>query len=226
MNCALSQDDRVATANRDATNNRDATVSVLFVDPKGLYPELVVDTWDAARDARLYDGPNPVVAHPPCQLWVNLAHVNYKRYGGGHNRPGNDGGCFASALHNVRRWGGVLEHPAKSNAWAAHGLTAPGVAVGWRQTALCEWVCEVWQSAYGHKARQEDVALLLRSRPAARCPTRAHAWNASGRMVRSDQADARKEGSDSHAGRLRAVPRRSGASFDGGSHGQGDGEMT
>lgn len=130
-------------------------VSVLFVDPAGPYPELVKDYWDAERDARLYDGPLPVVAHPPCQLWVNLAHVNYKRYGGGHNRPGNDGGCFASALYSVRRWGGVLEHPAKSNAWQAHGLTPPGETVGWRQTALCEWVAEVWQSAYGHKARKK-----------------------------------------------------------------------
>lgn len=129
-------------------------VAVLYVDPTGLYPELVADCWDAERDARLYDGPLPVVAHPPCQLWVNLAHVNYKRYGGGHNRPGNDGGRFASALYNVRRWGGVLEHPAGSAAWAAHGLQEPGETIGWRQMALCEWVCEVWQSAYGHPARK------------------------------------------------------------------------
>ena len=129
-------------------------VSALYVDPAGPYPELVGDCWNEVRDARNYDGPNPVVAHPPCQLWVNLAHVNYKRYGGGHNRPGNDGGCFASALYNVRRWGGVLEHPAESRAWAAHGLMDPGETVGWRQQALCEWVCEVWQSAYGHPARK------------------------------------------------------------------------
>lgn len=128
-------------------------VSVLFVDPAGIYPELVADTWDEARDARNYDGPHPVVAHPPCQLWVNFAALNYKRYGGGHNRPGNDGGCFASALASVRRWGGVLEHPASSNAWAAHGLTPP-VEGRWLQTALSEWVCEVWQSAYGHPARK------------------------------------------------------------------------
>lgn len=132
----------------------DRRVSVLYVDPTGEYPELVADCWDQARDARLYDGPLPVVAHPPCQLWVNLAQVNYKRYGGGHNRPGNDGGCFASAVYNVRRWGGVLEHPAESKAWAAHGLMDPGETIGWRQMALCEWVCEVWQSAYGHQARK------------------------------------------------------------------------
>src|SRR5688572_1751517 len=58
-------------------------VAALFVDPEGPYPGLVADCWDVARDARNYDGPLPVVAHPPCQLWVNLAAVNYKRYGGG-----------------------------------------------------------------------------------------------------------------------------------------------
>lgn len=128
-------------------------VAVLFVDPTGIYPELVADTWDQARDARQYAGPLPCVCHPPCQLWVNFAHLNFKRYGGEHNRPGNDGGCFASALASVQRWGGVLEHPASSNAWAAHGLPAPS-GIGWRQVSLVGWVCEVWQSAYGHPARK------------------------------------------------------------------------
>jgi hypothetical protein len=49
----------------------------------------------------------------------------------------------------------MLEHPAGSHAWQAHGLTRPGEVIGWRQTALCEWVCEVAQSAYGHKAKKK-----------------------------------------------------------------------
>ena len=71
-------------------------VAALFVANPGCYVGLPgVDPWDVKRDARLYAGPYPVVAHPPCQLWVNFAALNYKRYGGEHNRPGNDGGCFA-----------------------------------------------------------------------------------------------------------------------------------
>jgi hypothetical protein len=129
-------------------------IAALFVDPKGCDVGLPdVDPWDQARDARLYAGPHPVVAHPPCHLWVNFAALNFKRYGGEHNRPGNDGGCFASALASVRRWGGVLEHPASSNAWAAHGLVRP-TAIGWQSCGPGEWVAEVWQSAYGHKARK------------------------------------------------------------------------
>lgn len=132
-------------------------VVALYIDPKGPYPQLLgsENCWDAERDARGYDGPGPVVAHPPCQLWVNFAALNYKRYGGAHNRPGNDYGCFAAALDCVRRFGGVLEHPAGSNAWAAFGLRAPGAKeIGWIRAGERERTCEVWQSAYGHKARK------------------------------------------------------------------------
>lgn len=130
-------------------------IAALFVATGGGYFGVPgVDPWDVTRDARMYPGPNPVVAHPPCQLWVNLAALNFKRYGGEHNRPGNDGGCFASALASVRRWGGVLEHPAFSNAYAAHGLPKPW-GNGWKSGAHeGEWTCEVWQSAYGHRARK------------------------------------------------------------------------
>lgn len=130
-------------------------IAALFVETGGCYFGLPdVDPWDITRDARLYAGPHPVVAHPPCQLWGNFAHVNYKRWGGEHNKPGNDGGCFASALAAVRNFGGVLEHPYASNAWKAHALMRP-VRLGWNETTVDgEWVCEVWQSAYGHKARK------------------------------------------------------------------------
>ena len=136
------------------------TVAALFVQKGGVYFGLPdVDPWDESRDARKYDGPHPVVAHPPCQLWTNLARVNFKRYGGEHNRPGNDGGCFESAVESVRQWGGVLEHPAGSHAWPAYGLQRP-VLGSWQSTPDHDtptgrvWVTEVWQSAYGHKAHK------------------------------------------------------------------------
>jgi hypothetical protein len=48
-------------------------IAALFVDPKGAYAGLPdVDLWGEARDARLYDGPYSVVAHPPCQRWGKL----------------------------------------------------------------------------------------------------------------------------------------------------------
>lgn len=143
------------------------TVAALFVDPAGPYPALPdVECWDAARDARTYAGPHPVVAHPPCHLWTNLAAVNFKRYGGEHNRPGNDGGCFAAALAAVRRYGGVLEHPAFSRAWSRFDLLRP-TRLGWSSDGhgAREWVCEVWQSAYGHKARKRTWLFYVGESP-------------------------------------------------------------
>jgi hypothetical protein len=143
------------------------TVAALYVQTDGVYYGLDgVDPWDEKRDARRYAGPHPVVAHPPCQLWVNLAAVNWKRYR--RQRPawypgGDDGGCFAAALGAVRRWGGVLEHPASSHAWGGFDLVRPGS--GWTYCGAGDWVCEVWQSAYGHQARKRTWLYYVGPRP-------------------------------------------------------------
>ena len=142
-------------------------VAALFVQADGCYTGLAaVDSWPESRDARKYSGPWPVVAHPPCQLWGRMAKVNFTRWGGDHNRPGNDGGCFAAAVEAVRRWGGVLEHPATSNAWTAHGLIHPA-SMGWQRTIDGGWVCEVWQSAYGHRANKATWLYYFGDNPPA-----------------------------------------------------------
>jgi hypothetical protein len=83
-------------------------IAALYVETDGCYFTLPdVDPWDEARDARLYAGPWPVVAHPPCQRWENLGYANFMRWGGDHNRPGNDGGCFDAALAAVHKFGGL-----------------------------------------------------------------------------------------------------------------------
>ena len=130
-------------------------VSVLFVEKNGIYFGLPnIDPWDEERDARRYIGFNPVVAHPPCNKWGKFAKINYKRWGGEHNKPGNDGGCFSSALISVRMNHGVLEHPAQSYAWEKHGLFKPEKGKWSKGSQYGGWVCEVWQSAYGHKANK------------------------------------------------------------------------
>ena len=129
-------------------------ISALFVQENGCYAGVdFIDAWPESRDARLYTGNNPVIAHPPCQLWGALSAVNYKRWGGEHNKPGNDKGCFESALRSVRRCGGVLEHPSKTKAFEAYGIQKPK-GFGWNRISDNEWVCEVWQSAYGHRANK------------------------------------------------------------------------
>jgi len=143
-------------------------IAALFVETGGCYFGLDgVDPWDESRDARLYSGPYSAVAHPPCHLWVNLAAVNWKRYG--RQKPawyegGDDGGCFSSALASVRKFGGVLEHPGGSHAWESFGLQRPCRSDSWTPAGANEWTCEVWQSAYGHKARKRTWLLYVGDR--------------------------------------------------------------
>ena len=142
--------DRTRTGVSDVTPDlavRDRTVAALYVDPAGVYADLPnVDLWDEARDARLYDGPWPVVAHPPCARWSRLAGFTEYRFG---LKRGDDGGCFAAALEAVRIFGGVLEHPAYSSAWAAFDLPRPYWHGGWSIALDGSAVCYVEQGRYG-----------------------------------------------------------------------------
>ncbi len=128
-------------------------IAALFVESDGVYFGLPdVDPWDEQRDARLYAGPWPVVAHPPCDRWGQLVNVNHARWG---TPIGEDGGCFDAALNAVRTWGGVLEHPANSIAFKRFGLPQP-TSHGWATRMSDPGVsAKVFQSAYGHVARKE-----------------------------------------------------------------------
>ena len=129
-------------------------IAALFVETNGVYFGMPnVEPWDKRKDARLYDGPWPVVAHPPCERWG--------RYWGGapwqteRKKLGDDGGTFAAALAAVRRFGGVLEHPEGSHAWRHFELNTPPRGGGWVVADWQEgWTCCIEQGAYGHRARK------------------------------------------------------------------------
>lgn len=137
-------------------------VAALFVDRRGHYAERSdVDAWDVQRDAMGYMGHAPVVAHPPCSRWCKLAKLVQARWG---HKVGDDGGTFAHALASVRRWGGVLEHPAWTMAWDHFGLATPRRGA-WTEQASGEWVTEVHQAAYGHPATKRTWLLYCGNRP-------------------------------------------------------------
>ena len=49
------------------------TVAILFAREDSVYKTLPeCEVYDMDRDARTYDGPWPVVAHPPCRAWGRL----------------------------------------------------------------------------------------------------------------------------------------------------------
>ena len=115
------------------------TVSVLYARADSVYKTLRgCDVWDIERDARKYCGMNPVVAHPPCRAWGHLR---------GFANPRPDEKALAlAAVSQVRRCGGVLEHPAYSTLWAAAGLPLPGHGID----AFGGFSVEVLQFWFGH----------------------------------------------------------------------------
>lgn len=120
-------------------------IAALFVADNGPYVGIEgVDAWTESRDARLYPGPHPVVAHPPCERWGRYA----RKYG----RIGQDDACFESAVNAVRRFGGVLEHPQGSLAFALFQLPVPP-SRGWSNPDKHGGrSCCVYQGHYGHRA--------------------------------------------------------------------------
>lgn len=132
------------------------SVAALFVEKEGVYFGVEgVDPWDEARDARLYAGPDPVVGHPPCQRWGRYWGGGPSHHKSGRFKLGDDSGCFRSCLESVRRFGGVLEHPEASHAWAHHGLVKPPKSGGWVPAGDgVGWTSCVEQGHYGHPARK------------------------------------------------------------------------
>ncbi|MCR4339126.1 MAG: hypothetical protein NUW01_04470 [Gemmatimonadaceae bacterium] len=127
-------------------------VAALFVAKDGTYFGLEgIDPWDEERDARLYAGPWPVVAHPPCKSWSHMGNCRPDTVARG------DGGTFTAALAAVERFGGVLEHPALSRAWRAFGIPRPP-EYGWERSLWPDrigWTTSVDQAAYGHPCHKE-----------------------------------------------------------------------
>lgn len=135
-----------------AVLHSDVAVAALYVDvERGVYSGMArVDAWGAGRDARMYEGPHPVVSHPPCQAWSKLRNYRLetkRRIGNSveyFDKAGAEMLCGPVAVHQVRRWGGVLEHPAGSHLWPYCGLPCIGERDAYGVSV------EVWQGSYGH----------------------------------------------------------------------------
>ncbi len=133
-------------------------VAALYIDPLGPYPKMTdVDCWDESRDATKYNGPLPVVAHPPCGPWGRLRHLSRK-----------DSPALAlRAIEQVRAFGGVLEHPQYSLLWKTVGLPKPGE---WLPDEFGGSSIELSQCNWGHPARKMTWLYLVGVRAPIRFP--------------------------------------------------------
>jgi hypothetical protein len=139
------------------------TVAALYIDPRGPYPKMPgVECWDVTRDARNYAGPWPVVAHPPCGPWGQCRPLCTKQ----------DRALGLIAVGQVRRWGGVLEHPRHSTLLRAAELPLPGELPDTHGGVTVE----VDQCDFGHVARKPTWLYCVGVKPPPhRLPRRAPA---------------------------------------------------
>jgi hypothetical protein len=118
-------------------------VAVLFARADSIYKTFdECDVYDIERDARIWPGGLPVVAHPPCRSWGAFAMFA---------KPRHDERALAPwAIDQVRTWGGVLEHPYASKLWPELGLPEPG------QTDMFGgWTLPIHQHWFGHRAEKK-----------------------------------------------------------------------
>jgi hypothetical protein len=128
-------------------------IAVLFARADSVYKTLPgADVWDAERDARLWPGGSPIVAHPPCAQWGRLR---------GQARVDLAEKALAPwAVERVRRWGGVLEHPATSTLWDECSLPGFGRVDRWGG-----WTLPIHQHSFGHRAQKSTLLYIVGVRP-------------------------------------------------------------
>ena len=130
-------------------------VAALFCRADSNYKSIPgVDVYDAERDARTYDGPHPVIAHPPCRGWGQLRHMAFKV------RP-DERNLARLSVALVREFGGVLEHPLQSDLWRAQQLPVPGA-----RDQFGGFTVVIDQFWWGHKARKRTALYVVGCAPA------------------------------------------------------------
>lgn len=128
-------------------------VAVLFARSDSHYKALPgVDVWDAQRDARRWQGGAPVVAHPPCRAWGRLRALAKPRH--------DEKDLAIFAVDQVRKHGGVLEHPAHSTLWPAAGLPYPG-----QRDEFGGWTLPIQQLWWGHRAQKDTWLYVVGCEP-------------------------------------------------------------
>lgn len=128
-------------------------VAVLFARRDSIYKSIPgTDVFDADRDALRWPGGTPVVAHPPCRAWGQLRHMANPRDG--------EKELAIFAIDQVRRFGGVLEHPKNSSLWPFFGIQdAP------RRDAFGGWTLPINQSWWGHRAEKATRLYVVGCEP-------------------------------------------------------------
>lgn len=129
-------------------------VAALFVRQDSHYKALpMVDAWDIDRDARKWPGGSSVVVHPPCRAWGRLRQFAQPRH--------DEKALGPWAVEQVRKWGGVLEHPEESTLFAHCSMPRPGQF----PDQFGGWSMVVDQFHFGHRAEKRTWLYIVGCEP-------------------------------------------------------------
>ena len=141
-------------------------VSVLFAARNSVYKQMEgVEVFDIVRNAKTFLGNTPIVAHPPCRAWsAFLSHQAKPEVGE------KELGLWA--CEQLRKCGGVLEHPAHSRLFGAGNLPIPGNGERggiWSLEVLQRWwgyplQKRTWLAFCGVPQRTIEIPYILSSR--------------------------------------------------------------
>lgn len=128
-------------------------VAVLFVRKDSIYKSMPdCDAWDFERDAMKWPGGSPLVAHPPCRGWGEMSHMASPRSG--------ERETAIWSIEQIRKWGGVLEHPKRSKLWKHLNLPPAGKVDEHGGFSIV-----IDQHWFGHKAKKATILYICGCRP-------------------------------------------------------------
>lgn len=128
-------------------------VPILFARADSVYKTIPgCDVFDHGRNALTWAGGYSCVAHPPCRSWGLLRKF-------ANPEPGEHE-LAIWAVEQVRKWGGVLEHPFGSTLWRDMRLPRRNerdAAGGWTLSVLQQW--------WGHRAAKPTLLYIVGCEP-------------------------------------------------------------
>lgn len=122
-------------------------ISILFTQKNSVYQQLKQDCWNIEKNALSWPGGNPIIAHPPCRLWGTLRGL-------AKHTPGEKYLAVWS-INQIRKWGGILEHPRNSRLWTYLKLPKPG-----SYDEYGGWTLNIQQNWFGHKCRKNTFLYI------------------------------------------------------------------
>jgi hypothetical protein len=129
-------------------------IPVLFTRIDSIYKEyLFLDCFDINRDALTWPGGSPAIYHPPCRAWGKLKYFAKPRQG--------EKELAIWSVNQIRKFGGVLEHPRHSSLWKEMDLPTGKQIDQYGGFTLC-----VNQSWFGHKAEKNTFLYICGIKPA------------------------------------------------------------